>query len=272
LSASSSALPHTAPVARRGPVLAGAPLLVGFAFIMGIVMTVVCPTGREYAALSDKKRADAYSIAYLTVLTRADPTDMHLRVVYVRQLAQLGRWEEALQILDRAPGEAHDSVDTRALRLELLLASARAIPRGSPDREQAFRVVHIELAAHADAFPKARARDLAELALELEDPLLAASFYLIAADAGLPPGRPSSLADAGRWFRAGGDGQRAAESYQRAADEAAEPTQKTASRRPRRSPTTSCWSAGRRKRFVVVRGHTTRSCSVVASSRFRTAT
>src|SRR4051794_36167913 len=171
---------------------------------MGIVMTVVCPTGREYAALSDKQRADAYSIAYLTVLTRADPRDTNLRIVFVRQLAQLGRWDEALQALG-------DSVETRALRLELLLAKARAIPRDDPGRDHAFGVVHAELTAHAEAFPKTQARSLAALALELEDPLLAATFYVSAAEADVPPGRAASFADAGRWFIAGGDGVRAAE-------------------------------------------------------------
>lgn len=213
---------------RKGPVLAGAPLLVGFAFIMGIVMTVVCPTGREYAELSDENAADAYSIAYLTVLTRADPNDMNLRVVYVRQLAQLGRWDEALDVLDHAPQHARDSVDARELRLDLSLARARATKVGSKEREHAFAVVHAELAAHAGTFPARRVRDLAQLALELEDPQLAARLYLAAAAAGVPPGRAASLADAGRWFLAAGDGARAAESYEAAADDTREPGKKTA--------------------------------------------
>lgn len=214
---------------RRGPVLAGAPLLVGFAFIMGIVMTVVCPTGREYAELSTEKAADAYSIAYLTVLTRADPNDMNLRVVYVRQLAQLGRWEEALDALDRAPEPSRRSAEVRELRLELGLARARASQVGSNERAHAFAVVHSELSAHADVYPAARARELAKLALELEDPRLAARFYLVAAGAAAPgTARAAAFADAGRWSRAAGDGARAAESYEHAAEEAREPGQKNA--------------------------------------------
>ena len=216
---------------RKGPVLAGAPLLVGFAFIMGIVMTVVCPTGREYAELSDEKAADAYSIAYLTVLTRADPEDMNLRLVYVRQLSQLGRWDEALDVLDHAPPAARESADARELRLELALARARATKEGTNERERAFAVVHTALAAHVAALPStrtSRARELAQLALELEDPGLAARLYLLAAAAGVPPGRAASLADAGRWFLAAGDGARAAESYEAAVVEAREPATKTA--------------------------------------------
>jgi polysaccharide biosynthesis protein PelB len=211
---------------RRGPVLAGAPLLVGFAFVMGVVMTVVCPTGREYAALSDNEQADAYSIAYLTVLTRADPRDANLALVYVRQLAQLGRWDDALGVLERAPGDARGP-ERRMLRLGLLLSRARTMPADTPERAHAFGVVHAELAVGPTGFPAARAGELAPLALELEDPNLAARFYLAAAEASAPS-RAASLAAAGRWFRAGGEGARSAESFERASTAALEPAQKTA--------------------------------------------
>lgn len=202
-------------------------MLVGFAFMMGIVMTVVFPTGREYAEVTSRQRADAYSIAYLSVLTRAEPKDDLLRHIYVRQLAELGRWDEALEVLDQAPAETRDSVEARIERLDLMLAKARALPDGQ-ERTAAFHSVHVHLARFAGDVPPGRARAFALLALELEDPLLGARFYLAAA-AEAPAGaaRASSLADAARWFRAGGEGPLAADSYRRAADESAELAQKT---------------------------------------------
>lgn len=215
-------------VVRKDPVLAGVPLLVGFAFMMGIVMTVVFPSGREYAALTNKQGADAYSIAYLTVLTRAEPNDTLLRHIYVGQLAQLGRWDEALDVLDHAPAAARESLEARSQRLELMLAKARTRPEGTPERALAFSGVHVDLARFADNVPPGRARELAQLALELEDPMLAARFYLAAASAAATPAdRATALADAGRWFRAAGDGPRAADSYQRAANESPDAAQKT---------------------------------------------
>src|SRR5687767_5653931 len=106
---SQASLPAEERPSRPDPVLAGAPLLIGFAFMMGIVIAVVFPTGREYAEVTSKQKVDAYSIAYLAVVTRADPKDSHLRFVYVRQLAQLGRWDEALKVLADDPTPAKSS-------------------------------------------------------------------------------------------------------------------------------------------------------------------
>lgn len=217
------------PVAeRQAPLLAGAPLLIGFAFIMGIVMTVVFPTGREYAELSNERGADAYSIAYLTVLTRANPHDVDLRIVYVRQLAELGRWDQALAVLAQTPAGGRRSADVRALRLELMLAKARELPVETDARSVALAAVHGELVSFIAIAPKERARELALLALELSDPELAARFYLVAAEVGSSSERGAALAAAGRWFRAAGDGDRAAKSYRRAADVSADPMQKGA--------------------------------------------
>jgi len=217
---------------RKDPVLAGAPLLVSFAFIMGIVMTVVFPTGREYAELSSKRGseqgADAYSIAYLTVLTRADPKDIDLRLVYVRHLAQLGRWDEALVVLEQAPHGARRAADIRALRLELLLAKARGAAEGTPERTVAFAAVHEELVALIESPPPGRALELAKLAVELGDSKLGARFYLLAADVGPRAERPATLAEAARWLRASGDGQAAADAYRRAADESPDAARRVA--------------------------------------------
>ncbi len=211
---------------RPDPVLAGAPMLIGFAFMMGIVITVVFPSGREYAEVTSKQKVDAYSIAYLSVVTRADPKDSHLRMVYVRQLAHLGRWDDALKVLDEDPTPAKTSPEANDLRMELILSRARSIPESDPEaRTVAFAAVHEELRRLAAAPPKGRARELAKLALELEDPRLAASFF---EHAGNEESDPNALAEAGRWYRASGEGARAGECLRRAGERAQTPEEKMA--------------------------------------------
>jgi hypothetical protein len=205
--------------ARQSRVFAGAPLLLGFAFMVGVVLTVVFPTGREFAELTGKQRVDEYSIAYLTVLTRAHPEDVHLRIVYVRQLAAVGRWDAALAALSVGPPEAATSAEVRALKMELMLARARELPPHDPAAAAAFVAVHDELRSTSGILvPSARGRELAKLALELEDPALAARFLLNVGDVEVDPAvRADAIAEAGRWLRAAGEGQRASECFRRAA-------------------------------------------------------
>jgi len=206
---------------------AGAPMLLGVAFMTGIVLTVVFPSGREFAELTDKERVDAYSIAYLAVLTRAQQDDSNLRLAYTRQLAELGRWDEALTALDGTPPRERGSNlvpeiagNAGKVRLELMLARARALPVDSAPRAAAFEEIHRALRAGASlTLPSARARELAALALELEDPALAARYFLAAAAAERNRlARALALAEAGRWLRASGDERSASESFRRAAD------------------------------------------------------
>lgn len=198
--------------------LASVPLLVGFAFSLGGVLAAVFPTRREYAELADDRAPDAYSLAYLQVLTRANPQDEHLRLIYVRHLFALARYDEALQALGPALVVLHDDGETQALELELLLARARAIPEDDARRGPAWERVErklkrlIELPQPAD-----RLERQAKLALELERPRLASEYYLRAAAQSADDG-PRMLAEAAKWLRASGDGVRAANRYGEAAD------------------------------------------------------
>lgn len=189
------------------------PLIAGFAFSLGAVLAAVLPTRREYAQLADDQPPDAYSLAYLHVLTRAKPDDEHLRITYVRHLAKLGLFDDALQAL----GKPRD-IEAEGLRLDLLLARARALPEPSDERRAAFEAVAVQLQAVA-RLPVSldRLQALASLALELERPRLAAEL-LLRAGAVDSPRRAALLADAARWLRASGDGVRAAQTYQRAAE------------------------------------------------------
>jgi hypothetical protein len=194
--------------------------LLGLAFMMGVVLTVVFPSGREFAELTGKQRVDAYSLAYLTVLTRAKRDDPNLRLVQARQLGEIGRWDEALAALegvtfDRATADAASS-----LRLELILARARALPSGSIERATAFESVRQEI-HHASrrTWPAPRAYELGRLALELEEPALGARYFAAAgASETEPSARAAALAEAGRWLRAAGDERAASESFRGAAE------------------------------------------------------
>ncbi|MBX3192149.1 MAG: hypothetical protein KF819_34490 [Labilithrix sp.] len=215
---------------RTRPVF-GAPLLLGFAFMMGVVSTVVFPTAREFAEAPAKQPVDAYSIAYLRVLTRANPRDAQLRAVYVRQLAALGRWDEALAALGAAPADPKAALSMRTLRLDLLLARARAMSEGSASRAAALEGVHHEVRAmlgDARGIGRDRVRDLVGLSLELEDPSLAARYCVELAELETEPlSRAEALGEAGKWFRASGDGARAAELQRRAAETSPDPARKS---------------------------------------------
>jgi tetratricopeptide (TPR) repeat protein len=194
--------------------LAGLPALIGFAVAALGMLIAVFPTGREYAELAGVRRPDAYSLAYLEVLTRANPNEVELRLVYVRQLTMLGRYDEALAALEPALGHPKYLVDTQNLRFDLELARARALPEGSRDRTAGFERVTRELPRLlALSQTTERIRELARLALELDRPALAADAFVVLANR-VPEEKATHLAEAARWMRASGDGARAAEHYQ----------------------------------------------------------
>lgn len=210
-------------------VFASAPMLLGMAFMMGVVLAVVFPSGREFAELTGKHRVDAYSIAYLSVLTRANRDDGNLRLVYARQLATIGRWDEALAALD-ATFDTGRLAEVESLRLELTLARAYALPDGDVARSSALAAVHEGLrGSSAGAWPAPRARAFGKLALELEDPALAARYFLVAAEGeASSSARAEAMAEAGSWLRAGGDVHAASECFRRAAETTDDVERKTA--------------------------------------------
>lgn len=215
------------PPARRLPrqreSLAGARLLVEFAFVLGAGLAAVFPTRREYAEFANDEAPNAYSIAYLRVLTRADPRDMHLHLLYARHLQALGQLDEALEAVEPVLADPLLGADARDLRFDLMLARARSIPEGDPARTVAFRNVTAELTTMAQ-LPEKR-DDLvhfAQLALQLDEPALAARYYLRAADADAVH-KAEYLVEAGKWLRASGDGVAAARAFDHAASTETDP-------------------------------------------------
>jgi tetratricopeptide (TPR) repeat protein len=202
--------------------LAPTPWLVGFAFSLGAVLAAVVPTTQEYAQLADDRPPDAASLAYLQVLTRASPDDQHLRMLYVRHLTKLGRYDEALDALAPALTLHPESLEMANLQLDLLLARARAIPEGDPRRTESFVGVEAQLRKLLAFRRSDRTADLMKLALELERPELAAEF---ARGAGRETGGRGApmFAEAGRWTLASGDPVGAARDYREAAAKEGDP-------------------------------------------------
>ncbi len=192
-------------------------MLVGVAFALGALLAAVLPTAREYQRDTDGLSADAYSLAYLGVLSRATPRDEHTRLALARRLMALGQYDAALLAVQPGADRANGSGLTENLRLDILLARARGIPEGAAARIEAFDAVGRQLLI-VRAVPQtaARLRELAAIALELQNPRLGAEFFVEAARIA-PRGEQARLfAAAGRWMRASGDGARAVECYREA--------------------------------------------------------
>jgi hypothetical protein len=202
--------------------LAGGPMLVGIGLAFGALLAAVLPTRGEFARSLDRP-SDARSIPYLRALTRASRGDESIKLLYVRRLQSLGRFDAALQALGPETEGAVDA-PTANLRFDLLLARARAEPEGSESRARAFAAVAVALATLRSVPETApRLRELSSVALEVEEPHLAAEYLQAVASltAATAPGeRAPTLVEAGRWFRASHDDTRAVDCFEQAADEA----------------------------------------------------
>jgi hypothetical protein len=192
-------------------------MVVGISLAIGALLAAVLPTRQQYA-LTTEHPPDVQSLGYLEVLTRASPSDESLRLVYVRQLAALGRFSAALEALGPASPADRDP-RTVNLRFDLLLASARSIPEGTAERAAAFdRVKHELKELRTVPQTPSRLRELAAIALELGEPYTAAEYLLGVATLSPPRDRPPVLAAAAAWLRAANDGTRAAMYFREAAD------------------------------------------------------
>jgi tetratricopeptide (TPR) repeat protein len=202
--------------------LAGGPMLVGIGLAFGALLAAVLPTRGEFARSLDRP-SDARSIPYLRALTRASG-DESIKLLYVRRLQSLGRFDAALQALGPETEGAVDA-PTDNLRFDLLLAQARAEPGGSESRARAFAAVAVALATLRSVPETApRLRELSSVALEVEEPHLAAEYLQAVASLTPPAERAPTLVEAGRWFRASHDETRAVDCYEQAADEAPDST------------------------------------------------
>ena len=194
--------------------LASVPMLLFFAAGVVALIAAVFPTRSEYASLAEVAQPDQYSLAYLKVLTRANPEDTELRLLYVRQLATLGRWDEALSVLAPAFDAPARREDARQLRFEITLARARSLPEPSAARRAAFEDVAalIPDLLHRDV-GLTQLREIAAVALAVGKPALAAEIHARIAGL-LPEGeRHAARSLAARWYLAAGNPVAAARYY-----------------------------------------------------------
>ena len=182
------------------------------------------PTRREYDEETDRLPANAYTLAYLEMLTRANPRDAHTRGRLRAPLSALGEYERGARRSRSRRRPRYPRERPARVRI-LALARARSFPEGAPERAKAFGDVISRLEALASRpADAARTRELANLSLELERPALAVVFLEGLAGQVPADDRPQVLAEAARWMRASGDNKGAAEAYLRAANLEADPT------------------------------------------------
>lgn len=194
-------------------------MLAGVTFAMGALLTMVFPSARDFDRSTTALPIGAYAAAYLEVLVKANPRDWPARVAFVRQLAGRGELRRALEELDVVPRTDENRAEVDGLALEISWAAARAIPLGDPARAAALGLVsrRLETVAAGRGGTAAQVARDADLALQIERPLLAAGFFTRLGDLTTGEARARALADAGRWFLAGGDPARAAAMFDAAA-------------------------------------------------------
>ena len=194
-------------------------LLAGVTFAMGALLTLVFPSRHDFDLNANALPIGAYAAAYLEVLVKANPRDWSARLAFVRQLHGRGDLRRALAELDLVPRTGEYRAQAEALALEISWAALRAIPIDDPARAAAIADVDRRLSTLAQdgAGSPEELAHFADLALQIERPLLAAGFYARLGEIEGGEARPRALAEAGRWALAGGDPARAAALYDTAA-------------------------------------------------------
>ncbi len=191
-----------------------------------LLVALLAPAGALQAAalgaapfaLASEAAIDAVQIAFLRARVSANPGDHAARLDLARALAVSGRPQEARALLDplrTLDPEAAARAETLALQLDWQLYNAS--PPGSARRAQYLKSLRegLRRALRRD-LPMMDFAQLADLALQLENPALAARFYAVLARR--EPERAAAwLARSARWMLGAGKPMEAAESYARAA-------------------------------------------------------
>ncbi|MBK6686911.1 MAG: tetratricopeptide repeat protein [Deltaproteobacteria bacterium] len=157
----------TAHRSKAGPTLVPASVLIGIGVVFGGLLYGLFPD-RSVKVL-EQAPTDALSIIHLRLALEAAPHDQRVRLLLATQLAELGRFDEAEQVL--APA-LFGTEEERALALALSIERARWLASSGAEREQ--RREHLALRlwlGHPTTV------GMAELALDLGEPRLAARIF-----------------------------------------------------------------------------------------------
>lgn len=193
-------------------------LLAGVTFAMGGLLTLVFPSATDFDRNTAALPLGAYATAYLEVLVKANPRNWPARVAFVRQLQGRGDFARAVKELDAVPRTDETRAELDELSLDLSWAAMCALPKGSPALAAATAEVvgRLENLARSSGGLVGAAR-YANIALQVERPLLAARFFEEQAATAMGEDRAAALERSGRWLLAGGEPARAAERFDAAA-------------------------------------------------------
>lgn len=194
--------------------LAGPFLIGAFAVVFAAMLAAVFPTSDEYADFASTQKPNAFSVAYLHALNRANPNDEKLRMVYARHLAQVGRAADALEALRSVANGRGLADEARDLSFDLALVLVHEAPSPAERRRAVDGAVQRLTDLVGRPHSADRLRALTDAALELERPDLAARALLELAR--VDTDRAARLAEAGKWFRASGAVNAAADAYRQA--------------------------------------------------------
>ncbi|MBK1723239.1 hypothetical protein CKO23_13440 [Thiocystis violacea] len=146
----------------------------------------------------------AASLAYLRAMIAAHPADVELRLKLARELAKAGDWgtaKAALEPVLRTADGVHAEVWLERLRIEQM--ELNRLDAADGRRETMMNALVGDLEALVEtAGATAQLPELAKLALELEQPRLAAKVYERLARSGPESEATRWLREAGRWYLA----------------------------------------------------------------------
>lgn len=159
--------------------------------------------------LQPGEQPDSVSLAYAELLLRAHPSDHELRLRLIEQLIALGKPEQARRHIAKIDGNDYKG-ELGALRLEIDLQEMLAAPE---QRQAAMPLLREHLKQLMDSpLSDRRLERLAQIALMLEAPLLAARAYEHLANQA-PEQRLHWLEESARNYRAAGKELAAARIY-----------------------------------------------------------
>lgn len=187
-------------------------VLIGIGVVFGGLLYGLFPD-RSLKVL-ERAPTDALSIIHLRLALAATPQDPAVRLLLATQLAELGQFQEAEQIL--APA-LFGPEEERALALALSIERARWLASTGPEREQ--RREHLALRLW---LKHPTTVGMAELALDLGEPRLAARIFEALADRERSSREVHRRRAAKAWADAGAP-EAAAQIYVALAEAAADP-------------------------------------------------
>lgn len=198
---------------KAGPNLVPASVLIGIGVVFGGLLYGLFPD-RSLKVL-ERTPPDALSIIHLQLALEARPQDPAVRLLLATQLAALGRFDEAEQVLAPALFGVEEE---RALALALSIERTRWLASTGPEREQ--RREHLALRLWLE---HPTSVEMAELALDLGEPRLAAQIFEALGERPHPT-REGHLARAAKAWAAAHDPEAAARVWIALAEAEPDPT------------------------------------------------